>query len=119
MIKNSIKNFNLKIFFFLGILIFSLLISPIVYAKSNFDNQALGWLKIDGSWFYFDKDGNRVDGWIKDDGKWYYGSFLGLEKGWVSINHTWYYFDKDTGSLLINTITPDGFKVDKEGKYIK
>lgn len=114
-----IKKINLKIFFCLGILIFSLLISPIVYAKSNSDNQALGWLKIEDSWFYFDEDGNRVDGWIKDDGKWYYGSFLGLEKGWVSIEHTWYYFDKDSGALLTDTITPDGFKVDKEGKYIK
>ena len=38
--------------------------------------------------------------------------------GWKEISGSWYYFGKD-GSMLTNTITPDGYYVGADGKYIK
>ena len=34
--------------------------------------------------------------------------------GWKQLNGNWYYFQSD-GSLLKNGITPDGYKVNKDG----
>ena len=80
------------------------------------------WKKIQGKWYYFNKDGNRLsnttfdgyvfnkdgvmaeNGWNFIDGKWYFANSSGkisqnkLEK----INDSWYYFDKD-GIMLSNT----------------
>ncbi len=39
-------------------------------------------------------------------------------KGWVMINNKWYYYDDD-GSMLKNTTTPDGYKVDSEGVWVE
>ena len=33
---------------------------------------------------------------------------------WLKINERWYYFYSD-GSLAVNTITPDGYRVDSTG----
>ena len=52
-----------------------------------------GWEKIDGRWYYFDKDGYRQSGWVKDAGKWYYLSEEGtVTKGWAKIDGVQYFF---------------------------
>ena len=80
------------------------------------------WKKIQGKWYYFNKDGNRlsnttVDGYVfnKDGvmaengwnfihGKWYFANSSGKisQNKWEKINDSWYYFDKD-GIMLSNT----------------
>ena len=76
--------------------------------------------------YYFDKDGNMITGWIKTnpDNKWY---FLDNAKnvregsmvfGWYKVQNDWYYFDKD-GAMLVNTITPDGYAVGSDGRWIQ
>ncbi len=67
-----------------------------IYRYEDGSTAAPGWASIDGHWFYFDPDGFMATGWRTIDG---------LD----------YYFNDVTGSLLTNTTTPDGFKVDANG----
>jgi len=80
------------------------------------------WKKIQGKWYYFNKDGNRLSnttfdgyvfnkdgvmaekGWNFINGKWYFASSSGKisQNKWEKIGGSWYYFDKD-GIMLSNT----------------
>ena len=80
------------------------------------------WKKIQGKWYYFNKDGNRLsnttfdgyvfnkdgvmaeNGWNFIDGKWYFANSSGKisQNKWEKIADSWYYFDKD-GIMLSNT----------------
>ena len=80
------------------------------------------WKKIQGKWYYFNNDGNRLsnttfdgyvfnkdgvmaeNGWNFIDGKWYFANSSGKisQNKWEKINDSWYYFDKD-GIMLSNT----------------
>ena len=74
--------------------------------------------------YYFDKEGNMLTGWIKTlDDKWYFtindktideGSMV---FGWRKIQDKWYYFTPE-GSMLVNTVTPDGYHVGADGACI-
>lgn len=81
------------------------------------------WKQIQGKWYYFDKNGNRLSnttfdgyafdndgvmasgGWIKLIDKWYYSNSSGKisQEKWEKIGNSWYYFDKN-GIMLSNTI---------------
>lgn len=73
-------------------------------------------------YYYFDFYEKMVAGWYIDpSGDVYYLNTdekeLGrMVRGWCEISDDYYYFD-DMGVLLKNTITPDGFYVDGEGKW--
>ena len=80
------------------------------------------WKKIQGKWYYFNKDGHRLsnttfdgyvfnkdgvmaeNGWNFIHGKWYFANSSGKisQNKWEKINDSWYYFDKD-GIMLSNT----------------
>ncbi len=78
-----------------------------------------GWLKLDGKWYYFRSGGQMASGWIKDGGKWYYltGSGAMAANRWVKSGSYWYYLGSN-GAMLTNTITPDGYRVDSEGRWV-
>ena len=38
--------------------------------------------------------------------------------GWIKIVNDWYYFGID-GAMLINTMTPDGYLVGPDGKWLQ
>jgi len=88
--------------------------------------KAVGWTKTPSGWYYLDTAGLMKTGWLQDvDGKWY---FLDTAKsiqegkmltGWNWIDGYCYYFDIQSGALLVNTITPDGYKVNADGKWEK
>ena len=73
---------------------------------------------------YCFKDGNMLTGWIKTiDDKWY---FLETAKnvnegqlvyGYKQIEGIWYYFTAD-GSMLVNSVTPEGMPVGADGAII-
>ena len=97
------------------------------------DKPALNWKQIQGKWYYFDQDGNRLhstiykgyafdqDGvmiensWTHLDNQWYYADSSGrlAQNTWKKINGSWYYFDQ-TGSMLSNTAV-DGYLLTKSG----
>lgn len=97
------------------------------------DKPALNWKQIQGKWYYFDQDGNRLhstiykgyafdqDGvmvensWTNLDNQWYYADSSGrlALNTWKKINGSWYYFDQ-TGSMLSNTAV-DGYLLTKSG----
>lgn len=67
-----------------------------------------GWKLIDGSWYYFNKDGNMHIGWLKDNDKWYKLSDSGsMITGWIFENNKWYYA-KTSGDLETDKITLNG-----------
>lgn len=86
----------------------------------------LNWKKIQGKWYYFDKNGIMLSdtiydgyiltssgamvdsGWGKIKDKWYYAKPSGkiAKQEWKKIGGVWYYFDKD-GIMLSNTIFDD------------
>ena len=93
-----------------------------------YENNApvLNWKKIQGKWYYFNKDGIMLSdtifdgyiltssgamvdsGWSKLQDKWYYANAYGKisQQKWEKIGGVWYYFDQD-GVMLSNTIFDD------------
>ena len=74
-------------------------------------------------WYYFNEAGYMVDGWFQDkDGSWYYlhpvsdGTRGHMYTGWHLIAGKYYYFN-DSGRLLMNCVTPDGYRVDAQGVW--
>ena len=100
-----------------------------------FENNApvLNWKKIQGKWYYFNKDGIMLNdtifdgyiltssgamvdyGWSKLQDKWYYANAYGKisQQKWEKIGGVWYYFDQD-GVMLSNTIF-DGYLFTNSG----
>ena len=97
------------------------------------DKPALNWKQIQGKWYYFDQNGDRIqstiykgyafdqDGvmiensWTNLDNQWYYADSSGrlALNTWKKINGSWYYFDQ-TGSMLSNTAV-GGYLLTKSG----
>ena len=95
-----------------------------------------GWKLLDNQYYYFTESGAMKTGWFKDKGLWYYlkpedgvmatglldvdgtryylNASGAMETGWKQLNGNWYYFQAD-GSLLRNSTTPDGYKVNQDG----
>ena len=91
------------------------------------------WKKIQGKWYYFNKDGHRLsnttfdgyvfnkdgvmaeNGWNFINGKWYFANSSGKisQNKWEKIGGAWYYFGKD-GIMLSNT-TFDNYLLTKNG----
>ena len=77
-----------------------------------------GWEKINGTWYYFDQAGWMATGWVKDNGTWYYLDASGaMQTGWKYVSGHWYYLNA-SGALLVNTTTPDGYKVNANGELV-
>jgi len=79
------------------------------------------WKFIDGEWYSFDYSGYaRESAWCKDNNKWYYlkdGCKMAKSE-WLWIDGECYCFDIQ-GAAYIDCITPDGYKVDETGAWIK
>ena len=92
--------------------------------------NVLGWIYENGSWYYVDpKTGTLRSGWLYlADGSQYFfsnkhdGSFGKMLTGWSWIDGNCYYFvteaDEREGKLIKDGTTPDGYRVDKDGKWI-
>ena len=75
------------------------------YYFGSDSKAASGWLRISGTWRYFDPETNKllIDGFATSNGKTYYiGSKGSCVNGWVKANGTWYYFDKSSYAMLVN-----------------
>ena len=78
-----------------------------------------GWVKTGGSWYYLNSSGAMKTGWVKTGGLWYYLNSSGaMQTGWFSVSGKWYYAH-GSGALAISTTTPDGYKVNYNGEWIR
>ncbi|MBQ9765773.1 MAG: DUF2142 domain-containing protein [Lachnospiraceae bacterium] len=60
--------------------------------------MATGWQLYGDEWYYLDSDGTAYTGWIESEGDWYYC---------------------EDGKMWYDCVTPDGYKLDKDGKMIE
>ena len=60
----------------------------------------VGWINLDGTWYYAQGSGAFATGWLKDGSTWYYlnPETYAMMKGWVKVNNTWYYL-KESGAM--------------------
>jgi len=87
-----------------------------------------GWKEIDGEWYIFDSRGYALqNSWYYDEGDkaWYYlDSDFKMIRGsndkplWKWIDSGCHAFDEE-GRMYCDCVTPDGFRVDKSGSWIK
>ena len=97
-----------------------------------------GWRWLNNHYYYFATSGAMKTGWFQDKGvkyyldvetgqmatglykvndeSYYFDANGAMQTGWKQLNGNWYYFQAD-GSLLKNTTTPDGYKVNEEGVW--
>lgn len=88
------------------------LIGPDTYMRT-------GWQMVDNKWYLLGPDGAMITGWYTDNGKRYWLESSGeMATGWIWIDSKWYYMDS-TGAMMINTNTPDGYRVNKNGEWIQ
>lgn len=81
--------------------------------------SAGNWVLDSKGWWYKRTDGTYPKAeWLEDKGKWYFFDQEGyMKKGWVFWKEKWYYLGEN-GDMLVDTMTPDGYKVNKDGMYI-
>lgn len=119
----------------------SISIPALAFNKENMkkDNFTGWWYDKDTQHNYYFKNGDTIIGWFNEAGKKYYTNSNGeLLTGWQEIEYKWYYFNKSgamqtgwlegannkyyylntDGSMLVNTTTPDGYKVGSDGAWI-
>lgn len=77
-----------------------------------------GWILLDNAWYLLDKSGAMCTGWNLVNGKWYLlGQNGAMLTGWQEVAGKFYYM-VESGECLMNTTTPDGRKVDKNGARV-
>ena len=79
------------------------------------------WQQINQVWYYLDHtNGDMKVDWQWINNKWYYLDPVNgnMKTGWQLIRGKWYYMNKINGDCLLNTVTPDGYTVDKNGVWI-
>lgn len=77
---------------------------------------------IDGTTYYFHNWGGMANAWWRKDenGNWFYfrGNGAMAKSSWIEWKGEYYYVGKD-GKMLTSTTTPDGYRVDRDGKWIR
>ena len=83
----------------------------VYYLDPSQGNLVTGWKKIDGYWYYFNKEAKGIrekgfmqTGWLYDNGSWYY--FYGngqMATGFINLGEGYYYYldESDTSSIGI------------------
>ena len=67
--------------------------------------SASGWVKADGTWYYFDENGQMLrDAWLRYDGAWYHFDADGRcqSNAWIRYEGAWCYLGAD-GKAVWNT----------------
>ena len=78
-----------------------------------------GWKQVEGKWYYLATDGGMQTNWVWTGENWYFMNADGsMATGWVMVNDSWYYLNQ-SGECLFNTVTPDGYRVNEKGEWMK
>ncbi|ABR34853.1 stalk domain-containing protein [Clostridium beijerinckii] len=100
-------------------------VDNVVYVPINLYNEIFNNKKTVGSFFVRNKDGQWIysvngdltTGWKLINNKWYFMNNDGImQRGWVQTNGNWYYL-LNNGEMAAGTVTPDGYKLDENGKW--
>ncbi len=88
----------------------------------HFGEAVTGWVH-DGSWYLLDGDGLMATGWRWSEGSWYLlGQDGRMLTGWQKVGDAWYYLYETVGSpqgaCALNTVTPDGYRVNETGAWV-
>ena len=96
------------------------------YKSADGSYPKASWQKIDNVWYVFNDAGYIVTGWHLSGGKWYYLSASGaMSTGWIQVKDKWYYLetvgkaDKPQGSMYALDNTPDNYRVNESGEWIR
>ena len=77
------------------------------------------WQKIDGKWYYFNKNGYVVTGWQQLSGKWYFFNKDGsMKTGWKKSGGKWDYLGADGAMVTAKTLRMSGkvtYEFDENG----
>lgn len=79
------------------------------------------WLHYKDNWYYFNKRCYAIyDEWLKWNGRWYYFNkdAIMVRNQWVQWKGKWYYLGWD-GAMYTSATTPDDFKVNWKGEWVK
>ena len=89
-------------------------------SPANSSTVAGAWLKDNVGWWYCNADRSyTVNNWQQIDNKWYFFNERGyMVTGWVQWKNIWYYCSNN-GDMLVNTTTPDGYRVDSNGAWVR
>ena len=89
------------------------------YYLNNSGEMQTGWMKSGSSWYYLSGSGAMQTGWAKSGNSWYYLNGSGaMQTGWFTVSGKWYYAYR-SGALAVNTTTPEGYKVNYNGEWVK
>lgn len=87
-----------------------------------FDNDGYmktGWLQLGSDWYYLNSDGAMETGWKNINNKWYYLNYDGkMKTGWFKDSDGKYYYLNPSGEMALNT-TVNGYRLGKDGAWIK
>ena len=101
------------------------------YAKTGEDTAASAakdkWTQdANGIWHLYRNGALVVNDWALTNGRWYLFDAAGnMLLGWQQKNNKWYYLEPygnseyPQGALYVNTETPDGYRVNANGEYVK
>lgn len=99
------------------------------YYVGNEGKMQTGWLQDpSGNWYYLnpnsgDPMGSMAAGWKLVNNVWYFfntirdGTYGKVMTGWNWIDGYCYYFEQD-GTMLSNSMTPDGYFVNENGAWV-
>ena len=82
------------------------------------------WRRDEHGWYYMlNVDagmGYVKNSWTKDNGKWYYFDNWGYmyRNAWINYKGNSYYVGAE-GAMWYNARTPDGYRVDVNGKWVR
>jgi glucan-binding YG repeat protein/lysophospholipase L1-like esterase len=90
------------------------------YLEHKSGAMKTGWVQDKGKWYFLDqRTGAMKISWIQDKGMWYFLDVKSgaMKTGWLLDKNKWYYLEK-TGSMA-HSKAVDGYKLGKDGAWIK
>lgn len=94
--------------------------SPTTSTGPGLSNSSGAWLRDQTGWWYCNADKSyTMNNWQYINEEWYYFDEYGyMETGWILWNSQWYYCG-ESGVMYVNTVTPDGYYVDRNGAWVQ
>lgn len=89
-------------------------------AKYGYQSRdGFGWNRDEKGWCYKTPAGYVKSDWVHDNTHDFWMNADGyMVTGWNEVNGKWYFMNQ-SGEKLVNTTTPDGYKVDGNGVWIQ